>query len=137
MIQDSPTAKSATLLTLTPLAAQQARELANTNPDWSNRPLRVYLSGKGCSGFEYGVTFDAKEPDDHATQCGDIEVVIDPETRKFVQGAVVDWVDDERGRGFLVENPNHKKFRGKFFKREGWEQRLINSEHGQSANLER
>lgn len=102
-------------------AAQQFRV---NNPEWQTMPLRVYLSGKGCDGFDYGVCFDQRDPGDHFFTQDSIEFVCDPETFKFIAGATIDFVDDERGRGFVVENPRHKQFRGKFYKRKGWEERL-------------
>lgn len=111
-------------------ALEQALVYKKNNPQWAGFSLRVYLSGKGCDGFNYGVSFDpAEETDLRATYMNEagesIELVVDPETYKFVRHSTLTWVDDERGRGFLVENPKHKKFRGKFFKRAGWEQRLL------------
>lgn len=110
-------------------AIQQAFAYKKNNPQWEEFCLRIYIAGKGCDGFNYGVSFDPVEPNDlrsiHSDEEGQsIQVVIDPETYKFVRGSTVTWVDDERGKGFLVENPRHKKFRGKFFKRAGWEERL-------------
>lgn len=115
-------------------AVQQALVYMKNNPQWEGFSLRVYIAGKGCDGFTYGVSFDPARDDDfrfvQQTDDGQtIEVVIDPETFKFVRYSTVTWVDDERGKGFLVENPRHKKFRGKFFKRAGWEQRVLETEN--------
>lgn len=112
------------ILKMTEKAVSAAVTLRNGNPDWHGLDLRVYLSGKGCDGFDYGVTFDQKEERDVAVDCGEVTTIIDPDTLQFVRGSTIEWVDDERGRGFLVENPNHKKFRGKFYKRKGWQERL-------------
>lgn len=111
------------LITLTPRAIEAACSLRAGNAEWTKFDLRVYLSGKGCDGFEYGVSFDARQDVDLAEAFDSIVTIIDPETAKYVGGSTIDWVDDERGRGFLVENPNHKKYRGKFFKRKGWEEK--------------
>ncbi len=113
------------LITLTPRAIEAACSLRAGNAEWTEFDLRVYLSGKGCDGFEYGVSFDARQDLDLAEAFDSIVTIIDPETAKYVGGSTIDWVDDERGRGFLVENPNHKKFRGKFFKRKGWEEKIL------------
>ncbi|MEY4631649.1 MAG: hypothetical protein RIQ81_1769 [Pseudomonadota bacterium] len=111
-------------ITLTENAVAAAITLRDSNQDWSNLDLRIYLSGKGCDGFDYGVTFDQREEKDVTVTFGAVTVIIDPETVQFVRGSTLEWVDDERGKGFLVENPNHKKFRGKFFRRKGWQERL-------------
>ncbi len=102
----------------------KALTLRAENPAFENFCLRVYLAGKGCDGFDYGVCFDQKEESDLTQDLGSIVVISDPETLKFVDGSTITWVEDERGKGFLVENPKHKKFRGKFFKRKNWEQNL-------------
>ncbi len=98
--------------------AEQLRlaQVANGGPE----ALRIYIEGKGCDGFYYGVTFDAPEPNDMTYTLGSQRIVIDEESLRYMHGATVEWVDDERGRGFLVENPNHRRFRGKFFKRASW-----------------
>lgn len=90
------------------------------NTEWDNLPLRVYIAGKICSGFTYGVTFDAKADEDlqfKSEKWGGFSVVMDQDTLEYVNGSIVDWVDDERGTGFLVENPRQKKYKGKFFNR--------------------
>lgn len=112
------------LVTLTAGALEAARSLRAGNPEWAGLDLRVYLSAKGCDGFEYGVSFDSRQDLDLVEAFDDVVTIIDQDTAKYVRGSTINWVDDERGRGFVVENPNHKKFRGKFFKRKGWEERL-------------
>lgn len=82
--------------------------------------LRLYLDGKGCDGFYYGVSFDSKSQEDIGFLTGDVEIVVDPDTLPYVSGSRITWVDDERGKGFLVENPNHRKFRGKFYRSKRW-----------------
>ena len=95
--------------------------LISDSEDYRSKPLRLYLDGKGCDGFYYGVSFDEKqEGDTEFPQDDAITVVVDSDTLDFVQGAVINWVDDERGRGYLVDNPDHNKYRGKFFKRPKW-----------------
>lgn len=116
---------SLTLVQLTDRAVEAAVQLRLENPDWAGLDLRIYLSGKGCDGFDYGVTFDERQDTDLIQGFGEVMAIMDEETAKFVRGSTIDWVDDERGRGFLVDNPSHKKFRGKFFRRKGWEERLL------------
>ncbi|MEZ4740967.1 MAG: iron-sulfur cluster assembly accessory protein [Bdellovibrionota bacterium] len=106
-------------------AIMHAKRLQKENVDWSHLPLRIYMDGKGCSGFLYGISFDESTDEDILIEQDEFKIVIDPKTIKFVKGSVVNWVDDERGTGFLVDNPNHKNFRGKFFRREGWQERLL------------
>ncbi len=108
---------------------EQARVFLANNPQWTDHSLRLYIAGKGCDGFNYGVSFDTSKEDDArlpqvAADGWSVDLLVDPDTLKFVQGSQITWVDDERGKGFLVENPNHRKFRGKFYKRKDWEQRI-------------
>lgn len=102
-------------------ALEKAKELSRTH---RGRGLRLYLEGKGCDGFYYGIVFDQPSPSDLHFPQGGIDLIVDPDTIEFVAGATIDWVDDDRGRGFLVHNPRHKEFRGKFYRRSGWQKRL-------------
>lgn len=109
---------------LSETALAQALALQGGNRDWQGLALRVYLSGKGCDGFDYGVAFDALQTDDISFEHPGLTLVVDPKTLGFIAGSQVDWVDDDRGRGFVVDNPNHRKFRGKFYKLRTWQERL-------------
>jgi iron-sulfur cluster insertion protein len=109
---------------LTPEALAAARALADAEPRYAGLALRVYLDGKGCDGFYYGVTFDPETADDVVFPHDGLRVVADKQTLRFVLGATVTWIDDERGRGFLVDNPGHKRYRGKFYKRKAWQEAL-------------
>jgi iron-sulfur cluster assembly accessory protein len=114
-------------VTLTPEALSEAERLATTEPLYHGRPLRIYLEGKGCDGFYYGVAFDELLPGDATFAQGALRLVIDADSLPFLEGSTVTWVDDERGRGFLVDNPQHRRFRGKFFKKKAWQARLTSS----------
>ena len=114
-------------ITLTNVAIEATRAFREKNPGWIGLDLRVYLSGKGCDGFEYGVTFDESTSGDLIVRItDDINVVCDDKSLEFLIGSTVDWIDDDRGQGFIVNNPNHKKYRGKFYKRASWKQRQPN-----------
>lgn len=115
---------------LTDRAKIEVKRLQELTPEWRSKAIRVYLSGKGCDGFEYGVCFDDANHEDKQITIDQVLVLVDHETEKFVRGSTIDWIDDERGKGFVVENPNHKKFRGKFFRRKGWEERLLPKDDG-------
>ncbi len=104
------------------------------NPAWGSLDLRVYLSGKGCDGFDYGVTFDQSGPGDLTYNItDDISVICDEKSLEFLMDSTIEWVDDERGRGFIVNNPNHKKYRGKFYKRASWKNRHQNTNEESQA----
>lgn len=112
---------------LSPEALAKAKELQEDFPRYRNLPLRLYIEGKGCDGFTYGVTFDGQEGEDFSFQQDGLTCVIDPKSYEFCKGSSIEWVDDERGTGFLVENPSQRKFRGKFFKRKSWLERFGSS----------
>lgn len=112
-------------INLTEAAIQSAKQLAATNQDFFGKNLRLYLAGKGCDGFDYGVTFDEWQEGDHVIDVADdLKLLCDARTIEFVDGTSIDWVDDERGQGFLINNPSHRKFRGKFYKKEIWRKKL-------------
>lgn len=108
-------------LQLTDNAIAQAYILRDQH---DQKSLRIYIEGKGCDGFTYGVAFSEETPNDIKLMFGDLSVICDRDSYRFLQGSSIEWIDDERGKGFLVNNPNHRKFRGKFFKRKNWEERL-------------
>ena len=112
-------------ITLSDKALEMACHLEHSESDYRGKDLRVYLDGKGCDGFYYGVTFDQRSDDDVVISHEGLDVIVDPESLQFLQGSSIDWVDDDRGKGFLVDNPRHRKFRGKFYKRKNWQERLL------------
>lgn len=112
-------------LRLTPRAAEMTSQLWQEEYRDFNA-LRVYLSGKGCDGFLYGVQFDHRSQADLIFEevTSGVVVACDPESFVFLEGSVIDYVDDERGRGYLVQNPRHDQYRGKFYKKKEWQQAL-------------
>ena len=91
-----------------------------------NLNLRVYITGGGCSGFQYGFTFDEvinaddvvieKQLNDtrhfHAsaqnTEAGSVKLLIDPMSYTYLQGAEIDYREDAAGAQFVIKNPNAK-----------------------------
>jgi len=94
------------LLTLTDKAIDKVKYFATSMPDSENKPLRVFIQGGGCSGFQYGFTFDEKKADDLVLEQGGITVVVDPQSQSYLKNSTVDYVEDFRGAGFSVTNPN-------------------------------
>lgn len=93
------------LIDLTPEAAAKVREFVQKNEKALGKTFRVYVEGGGCSGMQYGFTFDDQKDDDNIVACGDIEVLVDKNSVPYLKGAVVDYVDSLTGSGFVVENP--------------------------------
>ena len=94
------------LLTLTEKAIEKVKYFAQQMPDSQGKPLRVFVQGGGCSGFQYGFTFDEKKEGDNVMELGGITVVVDPQSVGYLKDSTVDYVEDFRGAGFSVTNPN-------------------------------
>ena len=102
----APSGENKPLLSLTDAAVAKVKFFAETMPDSQSKPLRIFVQGGGCSGFQYGFTFDEKKPDDNVLEQGGITVVVDPQSAMYLKDARVNYVEDFRGAGFAVENPN-------------------------------
>lgn len=90
---------------LTKAAASRVQDLIEER-NLEGYALRVYVAGGGCSGYQYGMGLDdnARE-DDLRFNFNDIQVIVDPQSMDYMQGATIDYVDDLMGGGFKVENP--------------------------------
>jgi iron-sulfur cluster insertion protein len=72
-----------------------------------NLKLRVYVSGGGCSGFQYGFTFDEEvSEDDTLVENGGVTVLIDSMSIQYLTGAEIDYKEDLSGSQFVIRNPN-------------------------------
>jgi iron-sulfur cluster insertion protein len=104
-IQNIPTAPSVPLI-FTDAAASKVSELLKEedNPDLK---LRVFISGGGCSGFQYGFTFDEKiEDGDVQVENGGVVLLVDPMSVQYLMGAEIDYREDLEGAQFVIRNPN-------------------------------
>jgi iron-sulfur cluster insertion protein len=96
----------ATGLVFTDTAALKVGELIREegNP---NLKLRVFVSGGGCSGFQYGFTFDENEEDgDTCVVTQGVKLLVDPMSFQYLAGAEIDYKDDLEGAQFVIRNPN-------------------------------
>jgi len=74
------------------------------NPDLK---LRVFVQGGGCSGFQYGFTFDEdKNEDDFDLEFDGVSVLVDSISAQYLQGAKIKYTEDAIGAVFAIENPN-------------------------------
>jgi iron-sulfur cluster insertion protein len=89
-------------------AQKAVKGFLNQDATLKGKALRLFVQGGGCSGFQYGFTFSAKEASDEVSNLGDFEVVIDPMSLPYLNGCQVDWVESLQGSGFTVKNPNAK-----------------------------
>lgn len=69
--------------------------------------LRAFVTGGGCSGFQYGFTFEeAPNEDDAVMEFGEIKLLVDSISYQYLVGAVIDYKDELMGSQFVIENPN-------------------------------
>ncbi len=72
-----------------------------------NLKLRVYVTGGGCSGFQYGFTFDEEiNEDDTQVENGGVTVLVDSMSIGYLTGAEIDYKEDLSGSQFVIRNPN-------------------------------
>lgn len=93
-------------LVFTDSAADKVKQLIEEegNPDLK---LRVFVTGGGCSGFQYGFTFDESVNDDDTTlQKGAVTLLIDPMSLQYLTGAEIDYQENVEGAQFVIKNPN-------------------------------
>ncbi|MBA1147763.1 iron-sulfur cluster insertion protein ErpA [Ectothiorhodospiraceae bacterium WFHF3C12] len=93
-------------LEFTDSAADKVRQLM-AEEDHEGLKLRVYISGGGCSGFQYGFMFDENEEDgDTAIEKNGVTLLIDPMSVQYLTGAEIDYVEGIEGAQFVIRNPN-------------------------------
>ena len=93
-------------LNFTDAAAAKVAELIReeSNP---NLKLRVFVQGGGCSGFQYGFTFDeAVEEGDTQVSNQGVTLLVDPMSVQYLMGAEIDYREDLEGAQFVIRNPN-------------------------------
>ena len=103
-----PTATAPPPLVFTPAAAAKVGEVIREEGNGALK-LRVYISGGGCSGFQYGFEFDEEQAeDDIAVQRDGVTLVVDPLSLQYLHGAEVDYSESLSGAQFVIRNPNAK-----------------------------
>ncbi|PJG59314.1 iron-sulfur cluster insertion protein ErpA [Aeromonas cavernicola] len=91
---------------MTDAAANKVKTLI-TEEDNPQLKLRVYITGGGCSGFQYGFTFDEKINDgDTVVEKNGVTMVVDPMSLQYLVGGNVDYTEGLEGSRFTVTNPN-------------------------------
>jgi iron-sulfur cluster assembly accessory protein len=93
---------------ITENAARQIKTLLDDSEDNKGKALRVYIEAGGCSGMQYGMTFDEKKADDHVYSQNGVEVIMDSQSLDYLKGSMIDYVDSIQGSGFRIQNPNAK-----------------------------
>lgn len=93
-------------LLFTDNAANKVKELIAEEGN-ADLKLRVFVSGGGCSGFQYGFTFDeVKNDDDTVLEKSGVTLLIDPMSYQYLVGAEIDYSEGLEGSQFVIKNPN-------------------------------
>ena len=95
-------------LQVTPSAIAKVKRLVEEegNPELK---LRVFVTGGGCSGFQYGFTFDEDSAeDDTVVESSGVKIVVDALSIQYLQGSIVDYEEGLQGSKFSITNPNAK-----------------------------
>lgn len=93
-------------LVFTDNAAGKVRQLIEEEGN-SELKLRVFVTGGGCSGFQYGFTFDeVKNEDDTVMEKDGVMLLIDPMSYQYLAGAEIDYTEGLEGAQFVIKNPN-------------------------------
>lgn len=94
------------MITITPSATQVLNKVM-AEKGLADHSLRVFVSGGGCSGLSYGMTFaEGPELGDQVLESNGVSVIVDPGSFQYLDGAEIDYVDSLMGGGFRIENPN-------------------------------
>lgn len=95
-----------TVLSLTERAVEKVRNLVQEESN-EDLKLRVFVTGGGCSGFQYGFTFDELvDEEDTQVEKDGVVVLVDPLSYQYLEGAQVDYTEGLEGSRFVVTNPN-------------------------------
>tara|TARA_B100000965_G_C19214368_1_gene593073 strand:+ start:208 stop:579 length:372 start_codon:yes stop_codon:yes gene_type:complete len=94
------------LLVFTDAAANKVKNLIEEERN-DELKLRVFVSGGGCSGFQYGFTFDENIQDgDTKIEKNGVMLLVDPMSFQYLSGAEIDYKEDLEGSQFVIKNPN-------------------------------
>ena len=89
------------------LTESASLRILNVLRDSTNSKFRVYVTGGGCSGFQYGFTFDENIQDgDTQVEKNGVTLLVDPMSFQYLTGAEIDYKEDLEGSQFVIKNPN-------------------------------
>lgn len=95
------------VLSLTEGAAREVKDLLKREPE--GRHLRVYVEQGGCSGMQYGLTFDERRDGDTVCEQLGVPVLVDAFSANYLRGSVIDFDESLTGGGFKLRNPNARQ----------------------------
>ncbi|HET8882483.1 MAG TPA: iron-sulfur cluster insertion protein ErpA [Solimonas sp.] len=103
---DVETIEEESAVIFTAAAADKVRELLDDEDDREQK-LRVFVTGGGCSGFQYGFKFDKnQEEDDTVVVRNGVTLLVDPMSVQYLMGAEIDYKESVEGAQFVIRNPN-------------------------------
>jgi iron-sulfur cluster insertion protein len=94
------------MIEITETAVEKIKDVLaeENNPDLK---LRMFVQGGGCSGFSYGFTLDDQQADDDwDIEKNGVHILVDSMSAQYIQGAKVDYKENDMGSQFVIENPN-------------------------------
>jgi len=107
-IEIAPPSAPPASLVFTDAAAHKVKQLIEDEKN-DNLKLRVFVSGGGCSGFQYGFTFDEALQDGDTSVVNDgVTLLVDPMSFQYLMGAEIDYSEGLEGAQFVIRNPNAK-----------------------------
>jgi len=95
------------MITLTPRAASQVRSMREAQGAPEKR-LRIFVEDGGCSGQQYGMSFDEPKEGDATFESEGVAMLVDPKSQPHLAGVSIDFDDGLHGKGFEIRNPNAK-----------------------------
>src|SRR5579871_5131587 len=95
------------IVSLTPLAIERVKTFIAKETKYNANGLRIFVMPGGCSGYQYGMVLEKEaKSDDLSWSEGGINVYVDAQSAKLLQGASIDFVETVQGSGFKIDNPN-------------------------------
>jgi iron-sulfur cluster assembly accessory protein len=94
------------MLSLTEIAQKKVIQYLSELSEADDKFLRIYVAAGGCSGFQYGLSFDKKNEEDQVVEYDKFQIVVDPQSVTYLTGAVVDYIETLGQEGFSISNPS-------------------------------
>jgi len=97
------------MITLTEQAGKKVQSLLEAEQKPATGGLRVFVSGGGCHGFQYGMSIEEQaREEDTVIESSGVKLFLDPHSLPVLQGVEIDYIDGLQGAGFAIKNPNAK-----------------------------
>jgi iron-sulfur cluster assembly protein len=95
---------------VTDSAVKEIKKIMEANKIPAEYYLRIGVKGGGCSGLSYSLGFDAEsKPTDNVIEKDGLTILVDMKSFLFLSGTEIDFIDDDKGRGFIFNNPNAQR----------------------------